>query len=174
MGIFGEVLLIAFLSAAVWMDFRSFKISNTLIAAALASGFMLNIFRSGLRGGATALAGCLLLFILLFPLYSLSMLGAGDVKLFMAAGAFTGPGGGIFSLAAAFMIGAVFSITLMIKHRNFFQRLSVLLFYMTQIKSRHDMKPYYDLKNPKRGETLHFSLCIALAVCLYLAVNRGI
>lgn len=174
MGIFGEVLLIAFLSAAVWMDFRSFKISNTLIAAALASGFTLNIFRSGLRGGATALAGCLLLFILLFPLYSLSMLGSGDVKLFMAAGAFTGPGGGIFSLAAAFMIGAVFSITLMIKHRNFFQRLSVLLFYMTQIKSRHDMKPYYDLKNPKRGETLHFSLCIALAVCLYLAVNRGI
>ncbi len=169
-----DVCLLAFLSAAVWMDFRSYKVSNTLIAAALASGLTFNLMLAGLRGAAWAMAGCLLLFILLFPLYCLSMLGAGDVKLLMAAGSFTGPVGGLFSLSAAVFIGAVFSITLMIKHRNFFQRLSFLWSYLTQIISGHCVKPYYDLKNPGRRETIHFSLCIGLAVCLYLAAGRGI
>ena len=62
-----DVCLLAFLSAAVWMDFRSYKVSNTLIAAALASGLTFNLMLAGLRGAAWAMAGCLLLFILLFP-----------------------------------------------------------------------------------------------------------
>ena len=60
-----DVCLLAFLSAAVWMDFRSYKVSNTLIAAALASGLTFNLMLAGLRGAAWAMAGCLLLFILL-------------------------------------------------------------------------------------------------------------
>lgn len=170
---FMDGVLLLFLSAAVWMDLCSYRVSNGIAVAAAASGLLLNFGCFGSKGLMDGLAGCLLLFGLLFPLYCFSMLGAGDVKLFMAAGAFTGIQGSIFSLAVSFLIGAVFSVTVMIKHQNFFKRLSYLYVYFLQIKSKHGIRPYYPLKYPVKGETIHFTLCIALAVCLYLGLGRG-
>lgn len=170
---FMDGVLLLFLSAAVWMDLCSYKVSNGIAVAAAASGLLLNFGCFGREGFLDALAGSLLLFGILFPLYCFSMLGAGDVKLFMAAGAFTGIRGSLFSLAASFLIGASFSVTVMIKHQNFFKRLSYLYFYFLQIKSKHGIKPYYPLKYPVQGETIHFTLCIALAVCLYIGLWRG-
>lgn len=171
--LFMDGLVLAVLSAAVWMDFDAYRISNGLMAGAAAVGLGLNAWRAGPAGTADALAGCLLPFILLLPVYGLSMLGAGDIKLLMAAGAFTGLKGSIYSLIAAFFIGAVISLTLMIKHRNFLQRLKFFFEYLIQIKSNHSVKPYYHLKTPVKGETVHFSLCIAAGVCIYLLMRGG-
>ncbi len=172
--LFMDGLILAVLSAAVWLDFDAWRIPNGLIIFGTAAGAGLNFYLTRLFGLADAFAGFLIPFILLLPLYGLSMLGAGDIKLLMAAGAFTGWRGSLFSLAAAAFAGAALSITLMIKHRNFLKRFHFFFHYIIQIKSRHCIQPYYSLKNPQRGETVHFSLCIAIGVCAYLIARGGV
>lgn len=173
MQIFMDALLLALLSVAVWMDFDCYKIPNILIVFAVFSGAVLNFYRYGMRGLGDAVAGCLLPFFILLPVYALSMLGAGDVKLFMAAGAMTGLAGSILSMIAAFFIGAVISVTLMIKYRNFLKRLQFFLNYINLLKSSCFLKPYYNMEKHEKGITVHFSLCIALGVCLYILMRRG-
>ena len=173
MQIFMDGLLLAVLSAAVWSDMDAYRISNRLIIPAVVSGLFFNLLRLGLWGMGDGAAGCLLPLALLWPLYGLSMLGAGDIKLLMAAGAFTGVRGSIFSLIAALFVGAVISFALMIKYRNFLRRLKFFFHYFFQIKFKNGIKPYYHLKTPKKGETIHFSLCIALGVCIYMMLRGG-
>lgn len=167
-----DSLILAVLSAAVWMDFDVYRISNLLLLPAAVAGVGCHIYQNGPGGAWEALAGCLIPFILLFPVYRLSMLGAGDIKLLMTAGVFTGFKGSIFSMVTAFFIGAVISITCMIKHHNFLQRLTFFFHYIFQMKLKHCCQPYYDLKSPEKGETMHFSICIALGVCVYMIVRE--
>jgi prepilin peptidase CpaA len=92
------VFLIAALVAtfALVSDVRRRRIPNWLTLSALGLGLAVNLLLRGLDGGATALLGALLGFGLLFPFYSLRLIGqhavgAGDVKLLAALGAILGP-----------------------------------------------------------------------------------
>ena len=172
MHIFMDVILILFLSAAVLFDFKFDKIPNLMIIIGIFIGLLMNCYYRGFYGLADALAGCLLPFLLLFLLHILSMIGAGDIKLFMIAGAFLGLRGSIYSVIAAFFTGAVLSLTLMIKHQNFFSRLHYFMQYFNHLKNTRGQAPYYNLKQPRAGETVHFSLCIALGVGIFMACTR--
>ncbi len=166
-----DVILILFLSAAVLLDFRFDKIPNLLIITGIFTGFFINCYCRGFHGLADALSGCLLPFLLLFLLHIFAMIGAGDIKLFMIAGAFLGLRGSVFSIIAAFFTGAVLSLTLMIKHRNFFSRLHYFMQYFNHLIKTRGPAPYYNLNQPQAGETIHFSLCIALGSLLYMALT---
>ena len=98
-----DVTLTIFLSAAVLLDFRFDKIPNPLIITGIFTGFLINGSFRGAHGLADALAGGLLPFLLLFLLHILSMIGAGDIKLFMVAGAFLGLRGSIFLSSQHFL-----------------------------------------------------------------------
>ena len=107
---------------AVESDLRERRIPNTLVLLALLAGLTLNTFgpangREGLFGyfpGAlgllTALAGALTGLGLLLPLYALRAMGAGDVKLLAALGAFTGPQETLSLLLAIFAAGGVLAV----------------------------------------------------------------
>lgn len=157
-----NVVLIIILSAAVFKDFQTDKIPNRLIFTGLITGLIFSYLIRGFPGLADGLAGCLLPALLLFILHVLSMLGAGDIKLFMTAGAFLGARGSLLSITAAFFTGAVLSLTLMIKNRNLYNRLHYFMQYLKQLTFIHHSYPYYDLKQPRAQETIHFSLCIAI------------
>lgn len=169
-----DISIVIVLCAAVVLDFRTYRIPNVLVLPMMAAGLAFHFFEAGMVGFFDALAGCLLPFGLLFILYAFSMLGAGDIKLLMAAGAVTGFRGSGYSILIAFFIGAVFSILRMIKNRNFLVRLKFLVRYLFRMVSKihFSLEPYYDLKTPHKEETLHFSLSIALGVCSYLLFLR--
>lgn len=171
MQIFVDALVLILLSVAVCMDFHCYRIPNMLIVSAVFTGIGLNIYQYGMNGAGDSAAGCLIPFLIFFPVYALSMIGAGDVKLLMAVGAITGLTGSVISMIAAFFIGAVISFTLMIKYHNFLKRLKFFFHYLILSKSSHVIRPYYNLKKPEKGETLHFSLCIALGHCVYLFIR---
>lgn len=84
-------------------DFLEQRIPNLLVGLVLVAGVALNMAgpangREGMfgdfpgaLGGAQALLGALVGLALFLPLYVLGAMGAGDVKLLAALGAFTGP-----------------------------------------------------------------------------------
>lgn len=79
-----------FLAAALLTDVRTMKIPNVLTVSAALSGLLVRTGVQGITGLAEACAGLLAGFALLLVLHIFGAVGAGDVKLFAAIGAWTG------------------------------------------------------------------------------------
>ncbi|WP_172252010.1 A24 family peptidase [Saccharibacillus deserti] len=79
-----------FLTMAFMTDIRTRRIPNRLNLAFAASGLLYQAAVHGLKGILFAFQGCAAGFVVLFILYLLGAVGAGDVKLFAGIGAWTG------------------------------------------------------------------------------------
>jgi len=98
--------------ACAW-DLRTRRIPNILTFGAAGAGLLFHLVVGGMSGGAESAAGWIVGVALMFALYALGGLGAGDVKLLGALGAwlgpvevawvvlFTGMAGGILALVVA-------------------------------------------------------------------------
>src|SRR4030095_6201378 len=72
-------------------DLRSRRIPNVLTFGAALVAFAAHVHTSGVAGGLTSGGGWLVGVALFFPFFALGGLGAGDVKLLGAIGAWLGP-----------------------------------------------------------------------------------
>ena len=86
-----EIALVAVVTAAAWSDFRTRRIPNWITVPGAALGFVLQAFYGGLHGALASLTGAGLGLGIFIALYIAGGMGAGDVKLFSAVGALTGP-----------------------------------------------------------------------------------
>jgi prepilin peptidase CpaA len=88
----------ALLIAAVAMlwDVRTRRIPNALTLGAAALGLGYGLFAGGAWGLLGAGAGWLVAAVLFFPFFALGGMGAGDVKLLAALGAWFGPAGAVW------------------------------------------------------------------------------
>ena len=99
--------LLTVLVFAVAADFREMRISNRLIASGLMMGLALRILGEGGAGIVHFLVNTSIPVILLFLLFSLHIMGAGDIKLFSIAGGFLTLTQLCYLIPAAFVVGAV-------------------------------------------------------------------
>jgi len=81
-------VLMAGLYTASIIDFRTHKIPNFLVLLLLLAGIGFQVAMSGLDGILNAFSGIMVGLLILFPLFYFGGIGAGDVKLMAAAGAF--------------------------------------------------------------------------------------
>jgi len=107
---------LAMLAIAVWTDLRQRRIPNRLVLVGLGVALALSVAPGGI-GLRSALLGMAAGFALLLPLHLLRVMGAGDVKLMAAVGAFVGlqavlmvvlltlVAGGVLALAWALGLG---------------------------------------------------------------------
>jgi len=84
-------ILMALLLTAAWSDLRTRRIPNTITVSCAVAGFALNAWFFGLSGMMASVFGAAAGLGLFMVLYVACGMGAGDVKLFSAAGAFLGP-----------------------------------------------------------------------------------
>src|SRR5947209_3248000 len=86
-----EITLVVLVSAAAWTDLRTRRIPNWITVSGAAAGLGLHIVYGGFSGALQSLAGAALGLAIFLGLYAAGGMGAGDVKLFGAVGAFAGP-----------------------------------------------------------------------------------
>jgi prepilin peptidase CpaA len=92
-------------------DIRSRRIPNAAVVALAVLGVVYSVSVLALGGGlARAGLGLLLGFALWIPFYALRMLGAGDVKLFAAAGCWLAPSHVLVAALASALAGGVLSV----------------------------------------------------------------
>ena len=77
-----NLTLLTHLTLAVVMDFGNGRISNRLIVSGLIWGLAFRLLGEGSAGAVHFLMNISIPVILLFLLFSLCILGAGDIKLF--------------------------------------------------------------------------------------------
>lgn len=110
------------LVAAVW-DLRTRRIPNVLTFSAAAAGIVFNGYVGGLMGVGWATAGCLVGLAFFLPFFVLGGMGAGDVKLLGALGAWMGPAAtvwlALFSLIAGGVMGLAVAVVYGYLHQAF-------------------------------------------------------
>ena len=85
-----EIALAALVIVAAVYDIRFRRIPNWLVITGFGLGLALNVFSVRLEGLTLTLLGAGLAFAIYLPFFALHAMGAGDVKLMIAIGAFVG------------------------------------------------------------------------------------
>lgn len=156
-------MLIAYglLIVAVGMDFRCMRISNRLILIGLVYALIRRVLCDGISGLFTGLFLISFPVIILYLLFLVGALGAGDIKLFSLIGGFLNLKELIWCIVFAFLFAAVFSLIKMISYGRFFSGLKRALHYFCTL-FQGNRKPYQP-ESLKKGR-IHFSLSILLGL----------
>lgn len=152
---------------ACWFDVRTRRIPNRLTFPATALGIAAATAAHGGSGALWSAAGMLVGVLLFFPLFALKGLGAGDVKLMGALGAWLGTS---VVLGVAFyttLAGGVLALALIVKHRyggQAFRNLWLLLTHWRVFGLRPlDALTLETSKGPKLPYALPIAVGLALA-----------
>lgn len=125
--VLGIGLLATCLALAALSDARHRRIPNALVLVTLLAGLLLNAFGPqpfrqndglfalypGALGWGSGLLGALVALLVFLPFYALRVLGAGDVKLFAAVGAFAGPAASVNLALCVLLAGGVLALVRM-------------------------------------------------------------
>lgn len=156
------------LMAACYCDYRKKKIPNQLIVAIALTGMVWRFLMTGPLGAATGVFQMALIGSILYPLFKIGAMGAGDVKLFgVTAGCL--PFEKIFVfLFVSLLIAAIISLVKLLKNGNLQERLQYFLEYMADVWKSGSWQLY--LENGMDGSDIR--LCLAgpalLSLLLYL------
>lgn len=110
--------LTAVLGLALGHDLATRRIPNWLVASGLVAAVILNVLATGTAnvysgawaGFGKSLLGAVMGLVIMLPLYMLHAMGAGDVKLMAAVGAFLGPVQTLGAALLVFLAGGVLSL----------------------------------------------------------------
>ena len=102
--------LLALVALAICQDLKERRIANLLTLTGLVAAVFLQSLSGGTPGFFFALAGAGVGLTCFLPLYLCKGMGAGDVKLMAAAGAFFGPVGAFAAAMISLVAGAVLAV----------------------------------------------------------------
>lgn len=159
------VYLMILLGLAVYYDIRYFRIPNLLVAFGMITG-MTYQFICKTATFPDILLGMLVPVVILFLLFYLHMLGAGDIKLLSLTGIFLGKS--IFAVIwQSFIIAAVISFFQLIIQKNFRKRILYFIGYCMNVVKTGKVPPYYYPEQDQYKNAMHFSVAVFCAVILH-------
>jgi len=113
-GVFSVLLVIACVTDVRWR-----RIPNALVLTLALTGFAFSVWvEPWLVGLGRAMSGLALGFVIWIVFYVIGAIGAGDVKLFAAAGAWLGPAATWRAALVGAAIGGVLAIAMLVRERR--------------------------------------------------------
>jgi prepilin peptidase CpaA len=109
-----EMMLVTLLLVAVIIDVSEHRIPNIITLLGAVIGIGGHLYLGGVQGAAFALGGFALGMACLLPFYMLGGMGAGDVKMMGAIGAFVGPQATLLAVGVALVCGALGALALLL------------------------------------------------------------
>lgn len=161
-------LLPPILLAAVCFDLKNRKIPNALIGGGLIIGSAYQWSANGPPGLIQFCGGALIPLILLGILHYFRMIGAGDIKLLMAAGGFLGISQSAACVFLSFIIAAGISVIKMIRYRILGKRLRYFIQYLRNYHRTGKWTPYITGKEEAEGICFSASILLAAMILLIL------
>jgi len=103
-----SVVVLAALASG--FDVATRRIPNALTLGAALAGVAFHLAADGVSGGLTSVGGLLVGLAIFFPIFALGGMGAGDVKLLAALGAWLGPMNALWTAMFAAIAGGVMAL----------------------------------------------------------------
>lgn len=164
--------LCVMLFAVCLSDYRSARIPNMLLAGMVLWGLCYRccgMESAGMWAGLQAyLSGSLPVFLLLYPLFKIGTVGAGDVKLFAAVAGYLSGCRVYCFLFYSLLISAIFSLLKLIKEKSARERFRYFLSYLSEVAVRGQWALYLENEKDKRKAGICLSGPVLLSVLLYL------
>jgi prepilin peptidase CpaA len=111
-----EASVVLLVTLAMLSDLHTRRIPNQLVASALVVALLEQCLQRGLIDGSLAwLGGLVVGMLLLFPGYLLRMMGAGDVKLLGAVGAFFCAQDALLIGLVSCVVGGLYGVVMMVR-----------------------------------------------------------
>lgn len=133
----------------------------------------MHVYENGWTGVPMFFFYIFLPILLLFPLFLIKGLGAGDIKLFSVIGSFYGAGFCLKSIAAAFFAAGILSVIHLIKYKQVFYRFRYLISYLKSVffifqggSKLNKLPNYYDVERDGYQGVIHFSVAILVSVII--------
>ena len=136
--------LCAFLLIACYFDCRYRRIPNWLLGVIFTFGFARSFLLQGWRGSCVLVLCSLLLIVLLYPLFKLGMLGAGDVKLFGVCSGYFPFDKVIYFFFFSMLAAAIISVSKLMIEQNFRERFAYLGEYFLDVLRGGQWQLYVD------------------------------
>lgn len=129
--------LVPALVYACWNDYRFRLIPNWLTVTVAATGLVAQTLWRGVPGLQSAALGIVVGFSVLILFWMVRAMGAGDVKLMAAVGAWVGPQMILFAILTGAIVGGVLALGIMVYQRRWSQttaNVGVMLTKMSSMK----------------------------------------
>ena len=104
------IVLFCLLFLSVLSDLRTSKIRNKYIFPVVLVGLVINSYLYGFKGFKYSAVGIVVPILLLGVFFFISLIGAGDIKLFSAIGALLGGCFVLYAMAYSFMFAGIFAL----------------------------------------------------------------
>lgn len=153
-------MLFIILIGVGWSDFCYGKIPNAWIFI----GAMLGILWNGT--GYLGPAGMVLL--VSFVGYRLRIVGAGDGKLMSLIAGYLGMHAGLIAIGAGLFIGGLWSLGILLYHRNLRIRLNYLSAYLWRVFLTKTIISYGNASGTETHSTIPLGTCLSAGTVLFL------
>lgn len=130
-------------------------------------GLATGLAQEGMTGLLESLLGIVAPFLLLFLLYALRMLGAGDIKLFSAIGAILGFKAVLLIMAYSFLAGGLIAVVIVIINQNAKERFLHMFNYIKNIFLTFSIQPYTNFEDKDDKVVFKMAYAIACGVIIF-------
>jgi len=155
---------------AAFFDKKEFRIPNWLCMVGVINGLCYHLIAEGLRELPNYLGGMIIPFFCLGILFHFRMLGAGDIKLFVAIGSFLGKDV-IWIIVYSMFINGMAAFFILYKEKAFIKRFLYFGEYVNNILLKGEKKSYCGDDWKESPFVIHFTLGIWFAFLLYWIRN---
>ena len=153
------------------MDIRKGRISNRLICLGIVSGILIRIWESGVEGLVLSVVQIFIPVIVLFLLFLMRALGAGDIKLFSVIGSIWNLKVLCSCMFFSFVAGAVMSLGKLLYHKNLFARLEYFCRYVQECFFTKSIGVYRRQSDGKQN-IIYFSIAVFVGFCITMLLRR--
>jgi prepilin peptidase CpaA len=166
--VIGVVLALACIS-----DLRTRRIPNLLTFSAAASALVFHLLTGGWSAAGWSIAGCILGALLFFPMFALRGMGAGDVKLLAAVGAWLGPSQVLIAALATSLAGGVIALAVALGH-GYLKTAGLNLWMLLMEWRVTGVRPVHELTlEGARGPRLAYAIPIAIGTLVTFWLEPG-
>ena len=157
------------LGVVCYFDYRRRKIPNPMIVVILTVGVGESILRNGIRGVGEYLFVAIVVLLLLYPLFRLGGLGAGDVKLLSVCAGYFSESKVFYFLFFSLLISAVISVIQVCRERNVLDRASYFCEYVVAVAKSGRWHLYL----PQKGERKISGVCMSGPILCSVLLGIG-
>ena len=153
---------------AALADLKTDRIPNGFVALGIVIGVLGSLWQ-GVDIRQTV-GSMLFSFLLMYPLFKIGAMGAGDIKVFMMIGSFVEMKELLMILILSFAIGALCSLIKLLSEHNGRERIYYFLSYISEVVKTKQWKIYgentvQDYERYRRNK-IHFTIPVLFSVAL--------
>lgn len=161
------LLLFLLLIMAAVQDLRSGKISNRLIAIGLVIGFWVQLTEYQMWGIYYYLRNISVPIILLYLLFQMRVLGAGDIKLFSMIGSILTLRELLTGIVYSFMFAGMGAVLFLLADKKRWFRLQYAGRFLWEVLKTKQLKAY---QPPYPGETFSFAFSVPILAGMFYTI----